>query len=72
MLLVYPQTKIYFTHWPDISSNSPQLKKHGKTVMGAITDAVGKIDNLVGGLSKLSDMHATQLRIDPGNFKVRS
>ncbi|XP_056608205.1 hemoglobin cathodic subunit alpha-like [Triplophysa dalaica] len=72
MLLVYPQTKIYFTHWPDTSSNSPSLKKHGKTVMGAITDAVGKMDDLVGGLSKLSDMHATQLRIDPGNFRILS
>lgn len=70
MILVYPQTKIYFAHWPDISPNSPNLKKHGKTVMAAVCDAVGKMDDLVGGLSKLSDVHATQLRIDPGNFKV--
>lgn len=72
MFLVYPQTKIYFGHWPDVSSNSPNLKKHGKTVMAAVGDAVGKMDDLIGGLSKLSDIHATQLRIDPGNFKILS
>ncbi len=69
MLTVYPQTKIYFAHWPDQSIGS--VMKHGKTVMGAITDAVGKIDDLIGGLSSLSDLHATKLRVDPGNFKVR-
>ncbi len=71
MLTVYPQTKIYFAHWPDQSIGSAQVMKHGKTVMGAITDAVGKIDDLIGGLSSLSDLHATKLRVDPRNFKVR-
>uniref|UniRef100_A0A671SMQ4 Hemoglobin subunit alpha-like n=1 Tax=Sinocyclocheilus anshuiensis TaxID=1608454 RepID=A0A671SMQ4_9TELE len=71
MLAVYPQTKTYFAHWPDHSLSSPHVKKHGKTVMGAITEAVGKLDDLIGGLSSLSDLHATKLRVDPGNFKVR-
>ncbi|KAL0197102.1 hypothetical protein M9458_005642, partial [Cirrhinus mrigala] len=62
MLTVYPQTKTYFAHWSDQS-------KHGITVMGAVTDAVGKMDDLVGGLSSLSDFHAKKLRVDPGNFK---
>ncbi|KTG39806.1 hypothetical protein cypCar_00021073 [Cyprinus carpio] len=70
MLTVYPQTKIYFAHWPDQSLGSAQVKKHGETVMGAITDAVGKMDDLIGGLSSLSDLHATKLRIDPGNFYI--
>ena len=70
MLVVYPQTKTYFSHWPDTSPGSAPVKKHGKTVMGALGDAVGKIDDLVGGLSALSDLHAFKLRVDPGNFKV--
>ncbi|KAF4115794.1 hemoglobin, alpha adult 2 [Onychostoma macrolepis] len=72
MLTVYPQTKIYFAHWPDHSLGSAQVKKHGETVMGAITAAVGKMDDLIGGLSSLSDLHATKLRVDPGNFKILS
>ncbi|XP_051994737.1 hemoglobin subunit alpha-like [Xyrauchen texanus] len=72
MLVVYPQTKTYFAHWPETSPGSAPVMKHGKTVMAAITDAVGKIDDLVGGLSSLSELHATELRIDPGNFKILS
>lgn len=72
MLIVYPQTKIYFSHWTDFSLDSPQVKKHGKTVMSAITDAVGKMDDLLGGMSSLSDLHATKFRIDPVNFKILS
>lgn len=70
MLLVYPQTKIYFAHWPDISPGSESVKKHGKTVIGALTYAVDHIDDLFGGLSALSDLHAYKLRVEPGNFKV--
>lgn len=70
MLLVYPQTKIYFAHWPDISPGSKSVKKHGQNVICALSDAVTKIDDLVGGLSALSDLHAFKLRVEPGNFKV--
>ncbi|KAM9745599.1 hemoglobin subunit alpha-A-like [Menidia menidia] len=70
MLVAYPQTKTYFSHWSDLSPSSPQVKKHGATIMGAIGDAVGKIDDLVGGLSKLSELHAFKLRVDPSNFKI--
>ncbi|KAJ8275262.1 hypothetical protein COCON_G00098870 [Conger conger] len=72
MLVVYPQTKTYFAHWSDQSPGSEPVKKHGKTIMGAVGDAVGKIDNLLGGLSALSEVHATKMRIDPGNFKLLS
>uniref|UniRef100_A0A8B9J8Y4 Hemoglobin, alpha adult 2 n=1 Tax=Astyanax mexicanus TaxID=7994 RepID=A0A8B9J8Y4_ASTMX len=40
--------------------------------MGAITGAVDKMDDLVGGLSALSELHAFKLRVDPGNFKILS
>lgn len=70
MLTVYPQTKTYFSHWNDLSFNSPQVKKHGKTVISGVEDAVNKIDDLTNGLLELSQLHAFKLRIDPANFKV--
>ncbi|XP_062846375.1 hemoglobin cathodic subunit alpha-like [Trichomycterus rosablanca] len=72
MLVVYPQTKIYFSHWPDASPGSEAVKKHGHSVIRAVNDAVGKIDDLVGGMSFLSHLHAFQLRMDPVNFKILS
>ncbi|KAF7691025.1 hypothetical protein HF521_011322 [Silurus meridionalis] len=72
MLTVYPQTKTYFTHWTDMSFNSAQLKKHGKTVMSGVEVAVNKIDDLTSGMLSLSELHAYQLRVDPANFKASS
>ncbi|XP_076609399.1 hemoglobin subunit alpha-A [Chaetodon auriga] len=70
MLTVYPQTKTYFSHWADLSPDSPQVKKHGATIMAAVGEAVGKIDDLVGALSALSELHAFKLRVDPANFRM--
>ena len=70
MLVVYPMTKTYFSHWKDLSPGSGPVKKHGKIVMGGVADAVSKIDDLKGGLSSLSELHAFTLRVDPANFKV--
>ncbi|XP_040919011.1 hemoglobin subunit alpha-A [Toxotes jaculatrix] len=70
MLTVYPQTKTYFSHWADLSPDSPQVKKHGATIMAAVGDAVGKIDDLVGALTSLSELHAFKLRVDPANFRI--
>ncbi|KAI7803827.1 hemoglobin subunit alpha [Triplophysa rosa] len=70
MLTVYPQTKTYFSHWADLSPGSAPVKKHGKTIMTAVGDAVSKIDDLVGGLAALSELHAFKLRVDPANFKI--
>lgn len=70
MLVAYPQTKTYFAHWGDLSPNSPQVKKHGATIMAAVGKAVKNIDDLTNHLSKLSELHASQLRVDPANFKV--
>uniref|UniRef100_A0A668ACT4 Hemoglobin alpha embryonic-3 n=1 Tax=Myripristis murdjan TaxID=586833 RepID=A0A668ACT4_9TELE len=64
-LVVYPQTKTYFAHWKDLSPGSPMVKKHGFTVMRGVLDAVDKIDDIVGGLLVLSELHAFRLRIDP-------
>uniref|UniRef100_A0A8C9ZAQ3 Hemoglobin, alpha embryonic 5 n=1 Tax=Sander lucioperca TaxID=283035 RepID=A0A8C9ZAQ3_SANLU len=72
MLVVYPQTKTYFTHWPDMSPGSEPVKAHGKKVMGGLGLAVSKIDDLTTGLMELSEKHAFTLRVDPSNFKVLS
>jgi hemoglobin subunit zeta len=70
MLAVYPQTKTYFSHWKSLSPGSPDVKKHGKTIMMGIGDAVTKMDDLERGLLTLSELHAFKLRVDPTNFKV--
>lgn len=72
MLVAYPQTKTYFTHWGagELVPGSSKVKKHGATIMGAVGKAVKGIDDLSGTLSSLSDLHAFQLRVDPANFKV--
>lgn len=70
MLVAYPQTKTYFSHWGDLGPNCPQVKKHGGTIMAAVGKAVKNVDDLTNHLSKLSELHATQLRVDPANFKV--
>ncbi|XP_019722062.1 hemoglobin subunit alpha-1-like [Hippocampus comes] len=70
LLYVYPQTKTYFSHWKDLSLNSAPVKKHGKIIMAAISDAIGKMDDLTGGLLALSEVHAFTLRVDPANFKL--
>ncbi|XP_063043114.1 hemoglobin subunit alpha-like [Engraulis encrasicolus] len=70
MLVVYPQTKTYFAHWADLSPGSAPVRKHGKTIMDTVGDAIGSIDDLVGGLAALSELHAFKLRIDPANFKI--
>ncbi|KAL7830712.1 hypothetical protein SRHO_G00318390 [Serrasalmus rhombeus] len=70
MLTVYPQTKTYFSHWADLSPGSAPVKKHGKTIMGAVADAVSHIEDLPAALSQLSELHASKLRVDPANFKI--
>ncbi|KAF7204688.1 hemoglobin subunit alpha-1 [Nothobranchius furzeri] len=70
MLVVYPQTKTYFSHWPDMSPGSAPVAKHGRVVMGGVALAVAKIDDLTSGLLSLSELHAFQLRVDPANFKI--
>lgn len=72
MLRVFPQTKTYFAHWSDLGPDSPQVRKHGSVIMAAVGEAIGKIDDLTGALSSLSELHAFKLRVDPANFSVSS
>uniref|UniRef100_A0A671UGI3 Hemoglobin subunit alpha-B-like n=1 Tax=Sparus aurata TaxID=8175 RepID=A0A671UGI3_SPAAU len=70
MLRVFPQTKTYFAHWSDLGPDSPQVRKHGSVIMAAVGEAIGKIDDLTGALSSLSELHAFKLRVDPANFRI--
>ncbi|KAM4715464.1 hemoglobin, alpha embryonic 5 [Anableps anableps] len=70
LLVVYPQTKTYFAHWPDLNPGSAPVVKHGKKIMGGVAQAVTKIDDLSSGLLELSELHAFKLRVDPANFKL--
>merc|ERR1712144_198951 len=49
-----PPDQTYFSHWADLSPDSSQVKKHGGVIMGAVGEAVGKIDDIVGAVSNLS------------------
>ncbi|NWS53320.1 HBA protein, partial [Chunga burmeisteri] len=68
MFTAYPQTKTYFPHF-DVHHGSAQIKAHGKKVVTALIEACNHIDDIAGALSKLSDLHAQKLRVDPVNFK---
>ncbi|TWW70143.1 hemoglobin embryonic subunit alpha-like [Takifugu flavidus] len=70
LLLVYPQTKTYFSHWKELTPNSNDVKIHGGRIMNGVTEAIGKMDNLTAGLLNLSELHAFTLRVDPANFKL--
>nr|AFI98492.1 hemoglobin subunit alpha-D [Phoenicopterus roseus] len=69
LFIVYPQTKTYFPHF-DLQPGSAQVKAHGKKVAGALAEAANHIDDIASALSKLSDLHAQKLRVDPANFKL--
>ncbi|XP_008849013.1 hemoglobin subunit zeta-like [Nannospalax galili] len=67
----YPQTKTYFPHF-DLYQGSQQLSAHGAKVVAAVGEAVKNLDNLRGAMTKLSELHAYILRVDPVNFKFLS
>ncbi|NXG19295.1 HBA protein, partial [Grallaria varia] len=69
MFATYPQTKTYFPHF-DLGKGSAQVKGHGKKVAAALVEAANHVDDIAGALSKLSDLHAQKLRVDPVNFKL--
>ncbi|NXW72630.1 hypothetical protein DUI87_05487 [Hirundo rustica rustica] len=69
MFAAYPQTKTYFPHF-DLGKGSAQVKGHGKKVAAALVEAANNVDDIAGALSKLSDLHAQKLRVDPVNFKL--
>ncbi|NXN14434.1 HBPI protein, partial [Indicator maculatus] len=71
LFISYPSTKTYFPHF-DLSRGSAQLRAHGSKVLSAIGEAVKHVDDIRGALTKLSELHAYILRVDPVNFKLLS
>ncbi|KAM3916583.1 hemoglobin subunit alpha-5-like isoform 4-T4 [Leptodactylus fuscus] len=71
LFLSFPQTKTYFSHF-DLGHNSKDLRSHGGKVLNAIGSAAQHLNDLDHALSKLSDLHAQKLRVDPGNFRLLS
>ncbi|KAK4813753.1 hypothetical protein QYF61_025233 [Mycteria americana] len=69
MFITYPQTKTYFPHF-DLHHGSDHIRGHGKKVVTALGNSVKSLDNLSQALSKLSNLHAYNLRVDPVNFKA--
>ncbi|XP_061455620.1 hemoglobin subunit alpha-1-like [Rhineura floridana] len=67
LFAAHPTTKTYFCHF-DLKPDSAHIKAHGKKVVDALTVAVNHIDDMSSALSKLSDLHAEKLRVDPVNF----
>uniref|UniRef100_A0A8C9EPP6 superoxide dismutase n=1 Tax=Pavo cristatus TaxID=9049 RepID=A0A8C9EPP6_PAVCR len=78
MFTEHPDTKSYFTHFKGMDSaeemkQSDHVRGHGKRVFTAINDMVQHLDNteaFLGILNPLGQKHATQLKIDPKNFRV--
>ncbi|XP_053551016.1 hemoglobin larval subunit alpha-like [Bombina bombina] len=71
LFLSSPQTKTYFSHF-DLSPGSADVRAHGGKVVNAIGQAASHLDSLDQALSSLSDLHAYNLRVDPGNFPLLS
>ncbi|KAG7223174.1 hypothetical protein INR49_015782, partial [Caranx melampygus] len=61
---------LLFSVGSNLDVQNPQVRKHGAVIMGGIRKAVKSIDDLTGGLSALSELHAFKLRVDPANFKI--
>nr|XP_033818737.1 hemoglobin subunit zeta [Geotrypetes seraphini] len=71
LITCFPQCKTYFKHY-DLSPGSAQIRTQGTRILDAIGEATKHLDNLSESLSKLSDLHAYSLRVDPENFKLLS
>ncbi|KAM5156671.1 hemoglobin subunit alpha-3-like [Mantella aurantiaca] len=71
LFLSFPQTKTYFTNY-DLTPGSADIKNHGGKIVNALASAANHLDDLAGNLSALSDLHAYNLRVDPGNYPLLS
>nr|P23740.1 RecName: Full=Hemoglobin subunit alpha; AltName: Full=Alpha-globin; AltName: Full=Hemoglobin alpha chain [Latimeria chalumnae]AAB20419.1 hemoglobin alpha chain [Latimeria chalumnae, Peptide, 142 aa] [Latimeria chalumnae]prf//1711441A globin alpha [Latimeria chalumnae] len=66
----FPQSKVYFDHFTDLSPSSQKLHAHAKVVLGALTKAVNHLDNITDTLHDISLVHAKKLLVDPVNFEL--
>ncbi|XP_072272955.1 hemoglobin subunit alpha-5-like [Pyxicephalus adspersus] len=71
LLIVFPQSKTYFSHF-DLSHGSADLRRHGGSVMSAIGKAAQHLGDIDHALSGPSDFPAQDLMVDPDNFRLLS
>ncbi|XP_072312460.1 hemoglobin, alpha embryonic 5 [Eucyclogobius newberryi] len=69
LFICYPQSKIYFSHWADLTPNSAAIRTHAPIILSGVTLAVKNIEDINTSLLELSEKHAFQLKVDPSNFK---
>uniref|UniRef100_A0A4W3IE77 Nitrite reductase MB n=1 Tax=Callorhinchus milii TaxID=7868 RepID=A0A4W3IE77_CALMI len=78
MFTDYPETKMYFQHFKNISTleemkKSPQIKRHGKIVMSALNKLIANLDNgeeLSSLLAKMAERHINVHKVDLHNFQI--
>ncbi|XP_015682720.1 hemoglobin subunit beta-2 [Protobothrops mucrosquamatus] len=75
MMVVYPWTQRFFTHFGNLSGPSaicanPQVRAHGKKVLTSFGEAIKHLDNIKETFAKLSELHCDKLHVDPENFKL--
>ncbi|NP_001081497.1 hemoglobin subunit beta-2 [Xenopus laevis] len=74
LLIVYPWTQRYFSNFGNLSNSAAvagnaKVQAHGKKVLSAVGNAISHIDSVKSSLQQLSKIHATELFVDPENFK---
>ncbi|XP_018422295.1 PREDICTED: hemoglobin larval subunit beta-1-like [Nanorana parkeri] len=69
LFLVYPWTQRYFSSFGNLAAGNPKVRAHGKKVLGAVDSAIHNLDDVKHALAGLSKQHATELHVDPENFK---
>ncbi|XP_056390597.1 hemoglobin subunit beta-2-like isoform X2 [Hyla sarda] len=74
LLVVFPWTQRYFSSFGNLSnvtaiSGNAKVQAHGKKVLSAVGGSVQHLDDVKHYLAALSKSHATELHVDPENFK---
>ncbi|CAH2285609.1 hemoglobin subunit beta-2-like [Pelobates cultripes] len=74
LFITYPWTKRYFSSFGNISNETAiagnsKVHAHGKKILGALDNAAHHLDDIKNLLHDLSHTHASELHVDPENFK---
>ncbi|KAG2455853.1 hemoglobin cathodic subunit beta-like [Polypterus senegalus] len=75
LLVVYPWTQRYFKKFGNLGNaaaiaGNASVRQHGKTVLGAVDQAVHDLAHVDQHFSALSKLHSDTLHVDPHNFKL--
>ncbi|KAL8191454.1 UNVERIFIED_CONTAM: Hemoglobin subunit beta-2 [Gekko kuhli] len=75
LLVVYPWTQRFFSHFGNLSSptaicGNPKVRAHGKKVLTSFGEAIKNLDSIKKTFANLSELHCDKLHVDPENFKL--